>query len=337
MAAGPMQYGFDNNAGASETILRSTGPGDTFEVIGSDPVHSIAIRGTGYVGVIGHGGEQTHGRGVIGATPHGAGIGVAGYSTTGIGVSGTSRTGTAITGESRAGGIAIDGRADTGTGVFGHVADFQNAHGVVGEANDGIAIWGKSTRKFAGYFSGQVEVTGPLIKSGGGFRIDHPRDPENKYLSHSFVESPEALNIYSGIVTTDADGDATVTLPDYFEELNEDFRYQLTVIGQFAQAIVAEEIGGNQFTIRTDQPIVRVSWQVTGVRKDPFAVLHRIAVEEDKPQEERGTYLHPEAYGRSDVDSVDHVREQALRAQQLEVPEPAPDALVLGDEGQELL
>ncbi|MBN1139554.1 MAG: hypothetical protein JXM73_23460 [Anaerolineae bacterium] len=104
------------------------------------------------------------------------------------------------------------------------------------------------------------------------------------------------MNVYNGNVTTDAEGFATVTLPDYFEALNRDYRYQLTVIGTFAQAIIAQEIEANRFVIQTDQPGVKVSWQVTGVRQDPYAEANRIVVEEDKPPKERGTYLHPEAY-----------------------------------------
>lgn len=149
----------------------------------------------------------------------------------------------------------------------------------------------------AGYFVGDVQVTGNLNKGSGSFRIDHPQDPENMYLSHSFVESPEMMNVYNGNVTTDGEGFATVTLPDYFEALNTDYRYQLTVIGTFAQAIVAEEIEGNQFVVQTDEPNVKVSWQVTGVRDDPYARANPITVEEEKPAEEQGLYLHPEAYG----------------------------------------
>jgi hypothetical protein len=107
------------------------------------------------------------------------------------------------------------------------------------------------------------------------------------------------MNIYNGNVTTDAGGLATVELPDYFEALNRDFRYQLTVIGQLAQAIVAQEIENNRFVIQTDKPKVKVSWQVTGIRHDAYANAHRIQVEEDKPEAERGTYLHPELFGAS--------------------------------------
>ena len=89
-----------------------------------------------------------------------------------------------------------------------------------------------------------------------------------------------------------------MTLPDWFEALNRDFRYQLTVIGRrFAgrRPCVAEEIKDNHFAIQTDQPETKVSWQVTGIRQDAFAKAHRIPVEEDKPDAEQGTYLHPEA------------------------------------------
>ena len=87
-------------------------------------------------------------------------------------------------------------------------------------------------------------------------------------------------------------------LPEYFEALNRDFRYQLTVMGQFAQAIVAQEIGNNRFVIRTNKPSVKVSWQVTGIRRDAYANSNRIPVEEEKPADERGYYLHPEAFGQ---------------------------------------
>ena len=145
----------------------------------------------------------------------------------------------------------------------------------------------------AGYFAGDVQVTGNLTKGGGSFKIDHPLDPENKYLYHAFVESPDMKNIYDGNVVTDENGDAIITLPEYLEALNRDFRYQLTVIGTFAQAIVADEIKGNRFVIRTNAPNVKVSWQVTGIRRDAWASKYLINVEEDKPERERGSYLHP--------------------------------------------
>ncbi len=146
-------------------------------------------------------------------------------------------------------------------------------------------------------FNGNVSIGGSLSKGSGSFKIDHPLDPANKYLFHSFVESPDMMNVYNGNVVTDKNGMATVLLPEYFEALNRDFRYQLTVMGQFAQAIVAEKVKQNRFVIRTNKPNVEVSWQVTGIRQDAYANAHRIEVEEDKPQQEQGHYLHPELFG----------------------------------------
>jgi len=138
----------------------------------------------------------------------------------------------------------------------------------------------------AAQFDGDVAVAGTLSKSAGAFRIDHPLDPANKYLQHSFVESPDMMNLYNGNVSTDKGGRATVLLPGYFGTLNGKFRYQLTVIGEFAQAIVAEKIKGNSFVIQTDKPNIEVSWQVTGIRKDKWAEGNRIEVEVDKLQAE---------------------------------------------------
>jgi hypothetical protein len=141
---------------------------------------------------------------------------------------------------------------------------------------------------------GDLDINGVLSKGGGSFKIDHPLDPDNKYLYHSFVESPDMKNVYDGVVTTGDDGFATVELPEWFEALNRDFRYQLTVIGggEWARARVAQEVEVNRFVVETDRPQVRVSWQVTGIRQDTFAEKHRIPVEVDKPESERGRRLH---------------------------------------------
>lgn len=151
---------------------------------------------------------------------------------------------------------------------------------------------------------GSAAITGNLSKGGGSFKIDHPLDPENKYLYHSFVESPDMMNVYNGNITTDANGLATVTLPDYFEALNKDFRYQLTVIGTFAQAIVFEKVKGNQFKIKTDKPNIEVSWQTTGVRQDAYANKNRIPTTVDKVGSEKGMYLYPEAFGASEDKNI---------------------------------
>ena len=195
---------------------------------------------------------------------------------------------TAVRGHNNGTGRGLQGTSDGGIGVNGIGRVGLNGITSSTDPNDplGAAIRGTSSTPGvpAGFFQGDVHVNGTLTKAAGSFRIDHPLDPENKYLSHSFVESPDMMNIYNGNVTTDGNGYATVVLPNYFEALNREFRYQLTVVGQFAQAIVSEKIRSNSFKIRTDKPNTEVSWQVTGVRKDKFAEEHRIPVESNKPK-----------------------------------------------------
>ncbi|MCK5856067.1 MAG: hypothetical protein KAG64_01180 [Bacteroidales bacterium] len=195
--------------------------------------------------------------------------------------------------------------ADTNYGVFADASYIGSVnYGIFAEASNG------TTANYAGFFEGDVTITGNLNVSGsiskasGTFKIDHPLDPENKYLVHSFVESPEMMNVYSGNITTDAQGMATVVLPSYFETVNKDFRYQLTPIGQFAQAIVKEEINGNTFVVQTDKPNVKISWQVTAVRNDRYAKQNRITPEQNKPENEKGKYLHPELYDKSSSERV---------------------------------
>ena len=154
------------------------------------------------------------------------------------------------------------------------------------------------------YVGGNVYVGGTLAKAGGTFKIDHPLDPANKFLTHSFVESPEMMNIYNGNITTDANGEAVVSMPSYFQAENIEFRYQLTVIGTFAQAIVAKEISNNQFVVKTDKPNVKVSWMVTGVRNDVWSQNNRVVPELEKADSEKGKYLHPEYYGKGNESRI---------------------------------
>ncbi len=148
------------------------------------------------------------------------------------------------------------------------------------------------------YVLGNMNISGNLTKGGGSFKIDHPLDPANKYLSHSFVESPDMMNIYNGNVALDDNGEATIDLPNWFEALNKEFRYQLTCIGGFAPVFVAEEISNNRFKIAGGKAGLKISWQVTGIRHDAYAEKHRIPLEQEKSLTERGHYLHPDVFGR---------------------------------------
>ena len=179
------------------------------------------------------------------------------------------------------------------------MANGPNAIGVSGQANNGstaVGVLGISSSGLAGEFNGNVSISGNLSQAGGSFKIDHPVDPENKYLYHSSVESPDMKNIYDGVAVLDANGEAVIQLPDWFQALNRDFRYQLTCIGGFAPVYISQEVSNNQFSIAGGKAGMRVSWQVTGIRSDPWANAHRIPVEQEKTVQERGYYLHPELY-----------------------------------------
>lgn len=197
-------------------------------------------------------------------------------------------------------GTAVFGLASavSGTtyGVYGHTLS-PSGYGVFGQAqaatgtNYGVFGTTNSASGWGVWAQGRLGTS--ATKS---FQIDHPLDPENKKLTHYCSEGPEPLNVYSGNIVTDAEGLAWVTLPDYFDAINREPRYQLTVIGRFAQAIIAEEIEHNRFAIRTSAPHVRVSWEVKAVRNDRFAQRYGAPVEVEKTAEERGKYLVPALY-----------------------------------------
>ncbi len=154
--------------------------------------------------------------------------------------------------------------------------------GVFGSASGWITNW-------AGYFNGNIYATN-ITKSKDEVKIDHPLDPENKYLVHSGVSSNEMKNIYDGVVDLDANGKATVRLPEWFEALNTEFRYQMTAIGKPCPNLyVSKKISNNGFEIAGGEPNAEISWQVTGIRKDSYALKNPIVQEIVKTAEDKNT------------------------------------------------
>jgi len=240
------------------------------------------------------------------------GLGVEGESPSGTGVLGSSQSEIGVRGISQS-GRGMLGESTTNSGVLG---SSQSNIGVRGNSISGTAVYGESTSgtgifatgEPAGDFLGDVSVLRTLTKGALAFKIDHPLDPANKYLSHSGVESPDMKNIYDGITVLDASGEAVVELPAWFEALNIDFRYQLTCLGDYAQVYVAEKIHDHRFKNAGGKTAMEVSWQVTGIRHDAYANAHRIPVEQDKPAEEQGYYLHPGLHGEPEEKQVLRVR-----------------------------
>jgi hypothetical protein len=76
---------------------------------------------------------------------------------------------------------------------------------------------------------------------------------------------------------------------------------------------VKAEVKGNAFSIAGGAAGQRISWLLTGIRQDAWANAHRIPVEEEKPQAERGLYLHPTELGKPAASGIDAVRHAAMK------------------------
>jgi hypothetical protein len=273
-----------------------------------------------------HGVDDGHGYGVFGESN--SNLGVKGQSNSNYGVYGISNSSYGVVGYSQS-NYGVFGRSESGYGMFG-ASD--RSYGVFGYSTSNYAVYGISNGGLAAYLEGNVRISGNLHKSGGSFKIDHPLDPANKYLCHSFVESPDMKNVYDGVVVLDNKGKAEIDLPDWFSILNKDFRYQLTAIGAPGPNLyIAEEISdtttssnknknSSRFRIAGGTSGMKVSWQVTGIRRDPWANANRIQVEEDKPAKERGYYLHPDLYDQPEERGISYLlfpkdkREELARA-----------------------
>jgi hypothetical protein len=303
-----------NGTGVSGLSANGTGSGVTggsahYRAVAGYSVDGIGTFGnSGTRGVVGTlGGTScagTYGVGGCGAT---MGDGVVGSSTNGSGVYGVSPNGVAVRGGS-SNSVGVLGNSGSARGVIGTLGGTSCAgtYAVGGcGANIGNGVYGNASSGYAGYFVGDVFVAGTLTKTAGNFRIDNPLDPAHSYLQHSFVESPDMKDVYDGIVVTDGRGFATVRMPRWFQKLNRTFRYQLTIVGRsFAQAIIWSPIAHNRFTIRTNQPRVKISWQVTGIRHDPYANAHRIQVVLPKSKTDRGRFIYPRGYGKPRSDQI---------------------------------
>lgn len=327
--------GLDARSNGADAVIGTSGSSS------KAGVHGVNNNAAGGIGVLG---EAPNGNGIVGRSSRAGWAAVFGSNPKGYGMYGESTDSIGVVGRSGS-SIAILGRTGSGSGYTpANPADKQSAvwgdssasNGVLATTNVGhigalraenlAAEWGRGVEAYvttphssalyavassgearAAWLQGNVDITGTLTKGAGSFKIDHPLDPARKYLYHSFVESPDMMNIYNGVVTLDANGEAWVELPDWFEALNRDFRYQLTCIGAFAPVFVAEKIAGNRFKIAGGTAGLEVSWQVTGVRHDAFADQNRIPVEQEKPDEEVGYYLHPSALGQPEEKGIEWV------------------------------
>jgi hypothetical protein len=316
---------------SANTLLGHGGHFKSASISGTG-VYGWATHPNGFnYGVIGRS-DGEEGFGVWGSATHATGNTYGGFfstdSTNGTGVQGQADADTGIThgvdGYSRSpDGIGVYGNAIANTGftygVYG-IVDSTTGRGVYGTcAANGAAdtpygVRGVCSTATQGY---AVFAVGDMGGSGAkSFRIDHPFDPENKYLLHYSAESPEVINFYSGKVMLDERGEAVVELPAYFAGINKDPRYTLTAVGAPMPMLhVAEEVSeealqaGEQagpgvapplctFRVAGGVPRAKVSWEVKALRNDLRMRLHGAPVEREKTGPERGKYQHPEYYGQ---------------------------------------
>ncbi len=314
-------------------VIGAGGSGGNGGAAGAVFTGGVGVNASG-PGVIARGGDASFDFGA------GDGVDATGGNFGGIGVVATAGFG--ADGPGGPPGVLATG----GIGDNGGVATVTNGPGITaaggggggnsgGDGIDAIAGTGCGsgcTNGLAGSFTGEVSVTGNLTVSGTKhFKIDHPLDPANKYLYHASIESSEVLNLYSGNVTLGSSGEATVQLPDWFEALNKDFRYQLTAIGAAAPNLhIAKELENHSFAIAGGVAGMKVSWQVSAVRQDAWEKAHPMIVEAAKPQNEKGYYLNPELFGAPPEKGIQWARYPALmermRQEEMKAAERAKQA-----------
>lgn len=342
LATGPSATGVRGTADGSNAIgVRGTALAQTGTIYGvvGNIAATTAVAGAGVRGIAQ---IPSGGIGVEGFTDSFSGIAVSGLAT--VAQSGTTSRGGSFESRSPAGfgvvglasstgsgatfGGSFQSNSTGGRGVYGYtpaltgftygvfgVADSVDGRGVYGFAGSNTGtpygVYGRAPTASSGYAvyaNGDFGATG--VKS---FRIDHPADPINKYLVHFAAESPFPQNFYSGNVVTDQDGYAWVDLPDYFESINTNLKYQLTVLGKsFARAVVWDEVENGRFRIRTDEPNIKVSWRIEADRDDAYVKFKKPKDVVEKRASERGKFLVPEIYGESEERGLDYLQNPAI-------------------------
>ena len=279
------------NAGTGVAIIASsTSPSNTFSTIQS----STASSSTNASGIIGN--STGAAWGVSGqvaqsATAHAAVYGsnlrtTGGHGVFGIGVNG-------VVGQtSYSAGNAVYGEN------FDNIAPLGNGIGTAGKGYYGVL----GEDRYLGGVSGAYGVlsNGNLGATGTKtFLIDHPEDPENKFLRHFSTESNEVLNIYRGNVVMDANGEAIVELPSYYDAINTNPSYHLTPIGGYAQLYIKEELNDGKFIIAGGTDGLKVSWTVYSERNDAYLQTYpdQRATELEKREGQKGKYVMPALYG----------------------------------------
>ena len=269
--------GTGGSGGASASGVGST------KFSGGNGAGTGSSTGGGGGGAAGLNGAGNNGSGTTGGSGD-AGNGGAGGTANNPGGAGTEYD--SVHGSGGGGGGATGAGGGAAGGNFGGAGGGGCASGGIGKRGMIVLTYVSSaTLTLSGNvkFAGNLTITSTLAKSSGTFVIDHPLTPRTHLLYHSFVESPEVKNLYDGIAKLDAQGEVAIELPDYFEALNKDFRYQFFPHFEAMPGLyVKQEVKDNSFIIAGGKPGGEISWQVTGIRHDAFILANPIIVEVPK-------------------------------------------------------
>jgi hypothetical protein len=186
---------------------------------------------------------------------------------------------------------------DPGIGTYGG-----GITGVAGQSTNISLSYGLYSFDDCGIYN-HIDIGGNLYAGGTkSFRIDHPKDPDNKFLVHFCIESNEILNMYRGIAELDNNGEAVITLPKYFDAVNTNYSYQLTPVGAaMPNLYVSNEINDNKFAVAGGVAGAKVSWTVVAERDDEL-IRNNLEAKESEPLKTgryKGKYVHPQFYSKS--------------------------------------
>lgn len=137
-------------------------------------------------------------------------------------------------------------------------------------ANSGtfyLGNWAGTCGVYTTAKNGPVLIVGGLTVSGTkNFVMDHPTEP-GYILKHASTESPHNGVEYWGIITLDSNGEAVVTLPDYFDALTypDNRNIQVTAIGRATVPVSADRISAGSFKVYGAAG-QEVDWLVKAVR-----------------------------------------------------------------------
>jgi hypothetical protein len=197
-----------------------------------------------------------------------------------VAITGTINASASMTAASKISGLRVKPTFPSSMNGSGHcvgikIDAFDGKSSTIGAGIYAEATTGADTN-YAGYFSGNINVTGSVSKGSGSFRIDHPLESktDTHHLVHSFVEAPQADNIYRGKVDL-VDGSATVNIDTVagmtegtFVALNRDV--QCFTTNESNWDAVKGSVSGNILTIESQnsESTATISWLVIGERQD---------------------------------------------------------------------